>query len=132
MYGPHVTPPQAARFRDDAPSSPRSFARDATQLGVVGHAQTSARARRGGRPVILRRDFNTTDGGEAGLHFVCLQRSIGDFVRTRRAMNAVRATTLNPAITETVNNGINEFIFVVSRANYAVPRRRERAFPMRA
>jgi hypothetical protein len=130
MYGPDVTPSQAAHLHVDAASRPSAFARDAVRLGVVGHAQTSARARRNGRPLILRRDFNTTDGGHAGLHFVSLQRSIDDFVRTRRAMNAARAATLNPAITDTVNNGINEFIFVVSRANYLVPGRAHRALPM--
>jgi hypothetical protein len=29
-----------------------------TRYGVIGHSQTSARARRAGRPIILRRDFN--------------------------------------------------------------------------
>jgi hypothetical protein len=80
--------------------------------------------------VILRRDFDTTDGGEAGLHFVCLQRTIQDFVDTRRAMNASRASYLNPAITPTDNNGINEFIFVLNRANYILPPRNLRAFPL--
>ena len=30
-----------------------------SRYGVIGHAQTSARARRNGKPLILRRDFNT-------------------------------------------------------------------------
>jgi dye decolorizing peroxidase len=130
MYAPQVTPAQAAGFTTDAPSDPAGFATAALRYGVVGHAQTSARARRNGRPRILRRDFNTVDGGEAGLHFVSLQRTIADFVATRKAMNADRAPYLNPSITPTVNNGINEFIFVQRRANYAVPPRAARSFPM--
>ncbi len=130
MYAPQVTPAQVARFTTDAPSEPGRIDQAASKYGVVGHSQASAVARRNGRPLILRRDFDTVDGGQAGLHFVALQRSIADFVTTRRAMNAARASYLNPAITETVNNGINEFIFVTHRANYAVPPRAQRSFPL--
>ena len=63
---------------------------------MIGHAQTSARARRAGRPIILRRDFDTTDGGQAGLHFVSLQRTIADFVTTRTAMNATERSAAEP------------------------------------
>jgi len=132
MYGPQVTPHEAAAFTTDAPSHPHELGQAARRYGVIGHAQTSARARRNGRPRILRRDFNTVDGGEAGLHFVALQRSIADFVLTRRAMNAAGATYLNPSITPTVNNGINEFIFVLKRANYLLPVRAQRSFPASA
>jgi hypothetical protein len=130
MFGPDVTPAEVDRFTTDAASHPERFAIDAARRGVVGHAQTAARARRDNRAIIIRRDFDTVDGGEAGLHFVALQRSIADFVKTRNAMNAARAASLNPAITNTVNNGINEFIFVTRRANYAVPAREERSFPL--
>ncbi len=130
MYAPEMTPAEVSRLTDDAPSHPDRYARDAGRYGVVGHSQTSARARRNGRPRILRRDFNTTDGGVAGLHFVAIQRSISDFVETRKAMNAANAPYLNPAITDTVNNGINEFIFVLKRANYIVPPRPNRSFPL--
>ncbi|MGH3003495.1 MAG: DUF7405 family protein [Gaiellaceae bacterium] len=130
MFAPQLTAHDVAGFTTDAPSRPERLAQAARRYGVVGHSQTSARARRNGRPVILRRDFDTADGGEAGLHFVCLQRSIGDFVKTRQAMNASRATYLNPAITATDNNGINEFIFVLNRANYLIPPRRIRSFPL--
>ena len=109
------------RFTDDAPSDPDKYAQAASRDGVVGHSQTSARARRNGKPLIIRRDFNTVDGGLAGLHFVSIQKTIGDFVTTRNAMNAANASYLNPAITDTVNNGINEFIFVLKRANYIIP-----------
>jgi dye decolorizing peroxidase len=129
MYAPQVTPEQVKRFTTDAASDPAGFASAARHYGVVGHAQASARARKNGKPRILRRDFDTVDGGEAGLHFVALQRTIADFVATRRAMNAVSAPYINPAITPTVNNGINESIFVLRRANYLVPSRPRRSFP---
>ena len=74
--------------------------------------------------------FNTVDGGQAGLHFVSIHRTIEDFITTRNAMNATNAQLQNPAITDTVNNGINEFIFVLKRANYILPSRANRAFPL--
>ncbi|HWB23242.1 MAG TPA: hypothetical protein VG652_10170 [Gaiellaceae bacterium] len=130
MYAPQVSPAQVAQFTDDAPSNPGKYTEAASRYGVVGHSQTSARARRKGKPLIIRRDFNTVDGGLAGLHFVSIQRSIADFVATRKAMNAANASYLNPAITDTVNNGINEFIFVLKRANYIIPARASRSFPL--
>ena len=39
-------------------------------------------------------------------------------------MNAANASYLNPAISDTMNNGINEFIFVLKRANYILPHAR--------
>ena len=83
MYAPQVTPEQAARFTTDAECDPQPLGQAISRYGVIGHAQTSARARRHGKPMILRRDFNTVDGGQAGLHFVSLQRTIDDFVTTR-------------------------------------------------
>ncbi len=130
MYAPQVSVAQAARFTTDAASDPGRLTQAVDRYGVIGHAQTTARARRHGRPLLLRRDFNTTDGGQAGLHFVSLQRDIADFVRTRAAMNAASAQLRNPAITDTVNNGINAFIFVVRRGNYIVPSRAQRSFPL--
>jgi len=130
MYAPEVTPQEAAHFTTDAESDPQRLDQAIRRYGVIGHAQTAARARRKGRPVILRRDFNTVDGGQAGLHFVAVQRTIEDFVKTRTAMNAASAQLQNPAITDTVNNGINEFIFVLKRANYILPARPARSFPM--
>lgn len=130
MYAPQVSPQQAAHFTTDAASDPKLLGQAIRRYGVVGHAQTSARARRHGRPIILRRDFNTVDGGQAGLHFVAVQRTIDDFVKTRTAMNASSAQLENPAIGATVNNGINEYIFVLKRANYIIPARADRSFPM--
>ena len=130
MFAPQVTPAEVGRFTTDAPSHPGQLTDAARRYGVVGHAQTSARARRNGRPLILRRDFDSTDGEEAGLHFVALQRTIEDFVKTRKAMNASGTSFVNPAITDTVNNGINEFIFVTHRGNYVIPPRAQRSFPL--
>jgi hypothetical protein len=130
MFAPQVTARDVAGFTNDAPSHPRQLTYAARRYGVVGHAQSSATVRQHDRPLILRRDFDTVDDGQAGLHFVSLQRTIEDFVKTRRAMNAARAPYLNPAITPTDNNGINEFIFVVNRANYVIPPRSKRAFPL--
>jgi hypothetical protein len=130
MYAPQVTPAMADRFTTDARSDPRGLSAAINRYGVIGHSQSSATIRRHGRPIILRRDFNTVDGGQAGLHFVSVQRTIDDFVTTRRAMNQSGAQLQNPAVTDTVNNGINEFIFVLRRANYILPSRAERAFPL--
>ena len=130
MYAPQVTQEQVNHFTTDAESDPNLLGQAISRYGVIGHAQTSATARRNGNPLILRRDFDTTDGGEAGLHFVALQRSIEDFVTTRTAMNASNAQLRNPSITDTVNNGINEFIFVTKRGNYLLPTRADRSFPL--
>ncbi|MGA2926030.1 MAG: Tat pathway signal protein [Solirubrobacteraceae bacterium] len=130
MYAPEVTPAQVNKFTTDAESDPNLLDQAINRYGVIGHSQTSARARRNGKPLIIRRDFNTTDGGQAGLHFVSIQRTIEDFVTTRNAMNASSAQLQNPAITDTVNNGINEFMFVLKRANYVLPPRSQRSFPL--
>jgi hypothetical protein len=132
MYSPQTTPAQAARFTTDAESNPGLIKQAISRYGVIGHSQSSARARRNGKPIILRRDFDTADGGQAGVHFVSLQRSIADFVATRTAMNHQAAQLENPSITDTVNNGINEFIFVLNRANYILPARAQRSFPLLA
>ncbi len=132
MYAPQVTPDRVAGFTTDAPSDPRLIEQSINRYGVIGHSQSSARARRHNRPLILRRDFNTTDADQAGLHFVSLQRTIEDFIATRNAMNASSAQLQNPAITDTVNNGINEFMLVLRRANYLIPARDQRSFPLLA
>ncbi len=49
---------------------------------------------------------------------------------TRTAMNQAGAQLKNPAITDTVNNGINEFIFVLRRANYILPSRVAASVPL--
>jgi hypothetical protein len=130
MYAPQVTPADVHRFTTDAESDPSRLGEAISHYGVIGHAQTSARARRNGKPLIIRRDFDTTDGGQAGVHFVSVQRTIEDFITTRNAMNSTSAQLQNPDITDTVNNGINAFIFVLKRANYILPPRPQRSFPL--
>ncbi len=96
---------------------------DARERGVVGHAQKAARARKDGQPLLLRRDFNTVDDDQPGLHFVSLQREIDAFVRVREAMNG---EDLDVA---TANNGILHYLFVNRRGNYLIPPRPLRALP---
>lgn len=130
MYSPQTTVRAVSRFTTDASGNPGEVIAAIRRHGRIGHAQASAQARRHNRPLILRRDFDTIDGGHAGLHFVSLQRSIQDFVVTRNAMNAAEAHKLNPQITATVNNGINAFMDVRRRANYILPSRAQRSFPL--
>jgi hypothetical protein len=130
MYAPQVTPDEVAHFTTDAESDPNLLDQAINRYGVIGHSQCSARARRGGKPLILRRDFDTVDGGLAGVHFVSIQRTIDDFITTRTAMNATQAQLQNPSITDTVNNGINEFMIVLKRGNFIVTPRRARSFPL--
>jgi hypothetical protein len=130
MYSPQTTVAAVAKLTTDAASEPKEITEAITKYGMIGHAQASAQARQHGRPVIIRRDFDTVDGGHAGLHFVSVQRSIQDFVATRNAMNASGAHLVNKTITATANNGINAFISVRRRANYILPSRADRSFPL--
>lgn len=101
-------------------------AEESAREGVVGHAQKVHRAREDDEPLLLRRDFSSTDGGGAATHFLSLQRSIGDFVDTRAAMNG---TDLDSATGIRNNNGILQYIDVRRRANYLLPPRSHRALP---
>jgi hypothetical protein len=101
---------------------------DARTAGVVGHSQKSARARGDGSPLIVRRDFDSTDDDQATLHFVALQRSIEDFVRTREAMNGTDLAE-SGAVGQRTNNGILQYMTVERRGNYLVPPRSKRALP---
>jgi len=130
MYSPQTTVAAVRRLRTDAAGEPGKILEAITRHGMVGHAQASAQARRHGRPIIIRRDFDTIDGGHAGLHFVSLQRSIQDFVVSRNAMNVAEAHKINPSITATAHNGINAFVDVRRRANYILPSRAQRSFPL--
>jgi len=100
----------------------------AREYGKVGHAQKNARARRDGEPVILRRDFDSTDGERARLHFLALQSSIGDFVSTRAAMNGGDVAE-ESAVGQRTNNGILQYMTVERRGNYLLPPRESRALP---
>jgi dye decolorizing peroxidase len=130
MYSPQTTVADQKKITTDAKSNPDQINQAINHYGVVGHSQSSARARRNGKAIILRRDFDTTDGGQAGLHFVSLQRDIQDFITTQTQMNVNGAQLQNPSVTETSNNGINAFLFVLKRANYSVPSRPDRSFPL--
>lgn len=100
----------------------------AKEDGMIAHAEKTARARKDDNPLLLRRDFNTTDGGEAGVHFVSLQRNIADFIETRTLMNGVEFEQYD-GIGEKENNGILEHIEVERRANFLVPGRSQRSLP---
>jgi hypothetical protein len=101
---------------------------DARTAGVVGHSQKSARAGGAGSPLIVRRDFDSTDDDQATLHFVALQRSIKDFVRTRAAMNGTDLAE-SGAVGQRTNNGILQYMTVERRGNYLVAPRSKRALP---
>lgn len=133
MFSPETTPAIEERIvedRADTTADTKGLITAIRQYGMIGHSQATAQARKHGRPLIIRRDFNTTDSGYAGLHFVAIQRSIQDFVVTRNAMNASGAHNINKKITATRNNGINAFIKVRRRGNYIMPSRADRSFPL--
>ncbi|MFB6069535.1 MAG: twin-arginine translocation signal domain-containing protein [Halanaeroarchaeum sp.] len=109
----------------DACGDPIETARD---FGVLGHSQKMVSVREDGSPIVLRRDFDSTDGDRPGLHFVALQRTIEDFVRTREAMNGTEIARETPVGTR-LNNGILQYLTVHRRANYLLPPRRHRALP---
>jgi len=100
----------------------------AREDGVVGHAQKAAAAREDGQPIILRRDFNTTDDEQAGLHFLSLQEEITDFVTTREAMTGA-AIANSSGVGSRINNGILQYIFVRRRGNFLVPPRELQSMP---
>ncbi|WP_227356978.1 DUF7405 family protein [Haladaptatus salinisoli] len=100
----------------------------ARERGMVGHSQKSAAAREDDSPLILRRDFDSTDGGEAGLHFVAVQRDVADFEKTREAMNGTDLAG-NSSVGQRVNNGILQYMTVERRGNFLVPPRSLRSLP---
>ncbi|MHB9287149.1 Tat pathway signal protein [Halobacteriales archaeon Cl-PHB] len=108
------------------PAHAEDHARD---KGVVGHSQKSARARDDdGNPLILRRDFDSTDDGQASLHFVALQDAIAKFVETREAMNGTDLAE-SGAVGQRSNNGILQYMTVERRGNYLLPPRAYRSLP---
>jgi hypothetical protein len=100
----------------------------AREYGVVGHSQKSARARENDNPLMLRRDFDSTGDGRATLHFLALQRSVSDFVKTREAMNGTDVASQSP-VGQRTNNGILQYMTVTHRGNYLIPPRKRRALP---
>jgi len=129
MFSPEFDPSDIPDFASNVPFS--DAVRDhAREFDVVGHHEKVAQVRRDGKPIILRRDFNTADGDHAGVHFLSFQRKLQHFRATRRAMNGWYVRDDSRAITDRENNGILNFIDVQSRANFYVPPRDERAFPL--
>ena len=100
----------------------------ARNQGVVGHGQKMVDVRENDKPIILRRDFDSTDGDHASVHFLALQRAISDFVTTREAMNGEEVDR-NSAVGQRTNNGILQYINTVRRGNFLVPPRSLRALP---
>jgi hypothetical protein len=106
-----------------------NHAKDAARKeGVVGHSQKMSRIREENKPIILRRDFDSTDDDQAGLHFLALQRRISDFVKTREAMNGTDLAEQS-AVGQRNNNGILQYMNVTNRGNYLLPPRSLRALP---
>ena len=128
MFASDVSPEDVTDFAGTVPFDD-AVREHAQEEGRVGHHEKVARAREDGEPVVLRRDFNTVDGGQAGVHFLALQRDLADFRKTRKAMNGWYLRDEHPAITDRKNNGLLEFITVQSRANFYVPPRKARSFP---
>lgn len=127
MFSPDFIPEEAAG-RDPLEFT-NSVTEHASEHGMVGHWEKVARARKDGEPLLLRRDFNTVDGGEPGVHFLSLQEQLSDFEETRDAMNGWWLKEEHPQLFDQKNNGLLEFIEVLSRANFYVPPRDERVFP---
>ncbi len=100
----------------------------ARNYGVVGHSQKSAQAREDESPVILRRDFDSTDNDKATLHFLSLQKKISDFIDTRKAMNGEDVSSSSP-VGQRSNNGILQYMTVKKRGNYLIPPRDLRSLP---
>ncbi|HTW20104.1 MAG TPA: hypothetical protein VME70_07840 [Mycobacteriales bacterium] len=133
MYSPQTDAAGVQKIIEDKTDTSADTKQIVTAIkkyGKVGHSQATAQARKHGSPLIIRRDFNTADDGYAGLHFVSVQHSIEDFVVTRNAMNATGAHNINKKVTATKHNGINAFIKVRRRANYIMPSRADRSFPL--
>ncbi|MDS0222653.1 Dyp-type peroxidase [Haloarcula sp. S1AR25-5A] len=107
---------------------PADVVESSRREGVAGHAQKMTRVREDDTPIILRRDFDSTDGGEAGVHFLSLQRSIAEFVATKQAMNGTDVAE-DSAVGQRVNNGILQYMTVRRRGNYLLPPRSLRALP---
>jgi hypothetical protein len=105
-----------------------AHASEDADAGVVGHAQKAARARQDGEPLLLRRDFDSTDDDRATVHFLSLQEGIGDFVATRSMMNGTDLAE-EGAVGQRTNNGILQYMTVERRGNYVLPPREHRALP---
>lgn len=127
MFSAEFSPEDVAELGQSIPFA--DAVREHASDGAVGHWEKVRRAREGGEPLLLRRDFNTTDGQQAGVHFLSLQRTPEDFEKTRDAMNGWWLREEHEDLKDRGNNGLLEFITVTSRANFYVPPRSNRVFP---
>src|SRR5258706_12979816 len=135
--------------------------RDVQKYNAYGHSGSMQTIVRQGSPttdnygnvypaaiaVSTRGDFNTLDNpfhytsdpsGDryssqkaAGMHFLIFQPTIGNFNRTRLAMDGhyPDGTTLKLS-PRSVGAGINSVLFTTHRQNYLVPPRTHRSFPL--
>lgn len=109
---------------------------DAREKGVVGHTQKTARARdEDFDPRIIRRGeiLMPAESG-AVLNFGSLQRGIGDFIETRKAMQEVHYGSDTDSREDDVDldeahHGILHYFNVTNRANFLMPKRVDRALP---
>src|SRR2546421_1418905 len=99
-----------------------------------------------GTPVSTRGDFNTLDNPfyytsdptgnryssrpAAGMHFIIFQATIGNFNRTRLAMDGHYSDKTLDIAPRSHNAGFNSVLFTTHRQNYLVPPRRHRSFPL--
>ncbi len=99
-----------------------------------------------GTPVSTRGDFNTLDNPfhytsdptgnrysgkpAAGMHFIIFQPTIGNFNRTRLAMDGHYSDKTLDTAPRSHNAGFNSVLFTTHRQNYMVPPRRHRSFPL--
>ncbi|MCU4924421.1 Tat pathway signal protein [Halobacteria archaeon AArc-dxtr1] len=105
--------------------------------GIVGHAQKLAREREDGEPLLLRRDINSTDDDVAGMHFISLQRDIGEYRRLRTAMAGEEFVQegldgddrIGLSVGRRQNNGILQYITVSQWGHYLLPPREHRSLP---
>ena len=99
-----------------------------------------------GTAVYIRGDFDTMDNpfhytsdptGDryrpkpaAGLHFIILPPTIGNFNRTRLAMDGHYSDRTLGVAPRSYNAGINSVLHTTHRQNYLVPHRSHRSFPL--
>ncbi|WP_436927509.1 DUF7405 family protein [Halosimplex amylolyticum] len=100
---------------------------NAREYGRVGHTQKVAAARdEEFEPVILRRSEGVSiDLDRPSMNFLSVQRDMADFLETRKAMNGEHLDADVPP----EEDGIRQFVEVLSRATFLVPPRPASALP---
>lgn len=155
MFSPHHSAELVGQTGDFLASDSRvtpelteNLAEDAKERGTLGHTQKVAQARDDSfEPRILRRSEGvSTDLEQLGMNFSSVQRTMEDFILTRKAMNGeevVNSSVEDPSgcpfheSSESsddtgscpVDNGILDFIEVTNRATFLLPPRELRALP---